>query len=363
MNLRKSAFICVLVLLAIPARAQEPQEDVLKIKSNLVNIDVIAKDKKGKYISDLKLEDFIVTENGLPQKIEFFDAPLSRKPGESVVGAPAAEIAPPRNYVSLVLDYQTTDITNLKQVREGAIKYVREQVTDADAVAVLSVSNSLQMLQPFTQDKAKLIAALEKAGVSANSKNFEQKDLSGNINSLRDSLNAAAPPSNITSPAGGSESARVTIMQRVLQQFIKLRTALSFNSRVRFSLRSRRLLKDSDRYRVKKQSYFSPRDSSRRQCSIGKCRARSTLLTVRTSRSILSTPLDFGPPHRQQARSFQLHHSAAFRPLRIRSNESRRLAARMCSTTCDRKGRAVNTIFCIGFRATPAASFSKVTTI
>ena len=45
MNLRKSAFICVLVLLAIPARAQEPQEDVLKIKSNLVNIDVIAKDK------------------------------------------------------------------------------------------------------------------------------------------------------------------------------------------------------------------------------------------------------------------------------------------------------------------------------
>ena len=227
MNLRKSAFICVLVLLAIPARAQEPQEDVLKIKSNLVNIDVIAKDKKGKYISDLKLEDFIVTENGVPQKIEFFDAPLSRKPGESVVGAPAPETAPPRNYVSLVLDYQTTDVTNLKQVREGAIKYVREQVTDADAVAVLSVSNSLQMLQPFTQDKAKLIAALEKAGVSANSKNFEQKDLSGNINSLRDSLNAAAPPSNITSPAGGSESARVTIMQRVLQQFIKLRTALS----------------------------------------------------------------------------------------------------------------------------------------
>src|SRR5205085_9602404 len=227
MNLRKSAFICVLILLAILARAQEPQEDVLKIKSNLVNIDVIAKDKKGKYISDLKPEDFIVTENGVPQKIEFFDAPLSRKPGESVVGAPAPETAPPRNYVSLVLDYQTTDVTNLKQVREGAIKYVREQVTDADAVAVLSVSNSLQMLQPFTQDKAKLVAALERAGASADSKNFEQKDLSGNINSLRDSLNTAAPPSNINSPAGGSEAARVMIMQRVLQQFIKLRTALS----------------------------------------------------------------------------------------------------------------------------------------
>ncbi|HJP92143.1 MAG TPA: VWA domain-containing protein [Pyrinomonadaceae bacterium] len=215
------------MFLTITVHAQE-QEDVVKVKSNLVNIDVIVKDKKGKYISDLKPEDFVITENGVPQKVEFFDAPLSRKPGEVLIlGAPAEVRAAPRNYVSLVLDYQTTDVTNLKQVREGAIKYVREQVTDADAVAVLAVSSSLQMLQPFTQDKVKLIAALEKMGVSADSKSFEQKDLSGNINSLRDSLNTAAPPSNITSSAGGAEAARVMIMQRVLQQFIALRTALS----------------------------------------------------------------------------------------------------------------------------------------
>src|SRR2546423_4480870 len=227
-NPYKSAFICVLMLLAMTARAQEPQEDVLKIKSNLVNIDVVAKDKKGKYISDLKPEDFIITENGVPQKIEFFDAPLSRKPGEAVVGAPAAETAAPRNYVSLVLDYQTTDVTNLKQVREGAIKYVREQVTDADAVAVLSVTNGLQMLQPFTQDKEKLVAALEKVG-SPDSKNFEQKDLAENIASIREFLNnaSATPTTAISSPAGGSEAARIMIAQTVLQQFIRLRTALS----------------------------------------------------------------------------------------------------------------------------------------
>src|SRR5205814_2225888 len=111
--------------------------------------------------------------------------------------------------------------------REGAIKYVREQVNDSDVVAVLSVTNGLQMLQSFTQDKAQLIAALGKIGVTADSKNFEQKDLSGNISSLRDSLSSASPPASITSPAGGAEAARVMIMQRVLQQFITLRTALS----------------------------------------------------------------------------------------------------------------------------------------
>ncbi|HKG97180.1 MAG TPA: VWA domain-containing protein, partial [Pyrinomonadaceae bacterium] len=217
----------LVLLLSVTAHAQTPlkqDDDVVKVKSNLVNIDVIVKDKKGKYISDLKAEDFTITENGQPQKVEFFDAPLARKSGEPGVDSPAPATAP-RNYVSLVLDYQTTDITNLKQVREGAIKYVREQVTDADVVAVLSVTNSLRMLQMFTQDKAKLIAALENAG-SPDSKNFEQKDLAENIGTLRDFLNSASS-GPITSPAGGSEAARVMLARTVLAQFIRLRTALS----------------------------------------------------------------------------------------------------------------------------------------
>jgi VWFA-related protein len=232
-----SALLGFFMLVTLTSHAQTPQkpqdnEDVVKVKSNLVNIDVIVKDKKGKYISDLKVEDFTISENGVVQKVEFFDAPLSttettRKEGALIAGSPAA--TPPRNYVSLVLDYQTTDLTNLKQVREGAIKYVREQVTDADAVAVLSVTNSLQMLQSFTQDKAKLIATLEKIGLGVDSKTFEQKDIADNIATLRDFLNnaSATPTTAISSPGGGSEAARIMIARRVLQQFIRLRTALS----------------------------------------------------------------------------------------------------------------------------------------
>ena len=223
---RRFAEICGLILLlALPAQAQD--DDVVRVKSNLVNIDVIVKDKKGKYVPDLKAEDFTITENGVAQKIEFFDAPLLRSdagnPGELTV------TTVPRNYVSLVLDFQTTDVTNLKQVREGAIKYVREQMTDADAVAVLTVTNNLRMLQSFTQDKAKLIACLENLGSSPDSKNFEQRDVAENISNLRDFLNSAGgtPATGITTPAGGAAAARVMIAERVLQQFIKLRTALS----------------------------------------------------------------------------------------------------------------------------------------
>ncbi|HJT67942.1 MAG TPA: VWA domain-containing protein [Pyrinomonadaceae bacterium] len=208
-------------------------EDVVKVKSNLVNIDVIVKDKKGKYISDLKPEDFTIVENGVAQKIEFFDAPLSRNEvkttrvtAETTTPALAPPSNAPRNYVALVIDSQTTDITNLKQVREGTLKYIREQITDNDVVALLSVTNGLQMLQPFTQDKAKLIAALENAGVNASSKTFEQEDIAGNIDARREQL-AGPGPGAITSAAGGSEAAKRMIAERVLAQFIQLRTALS----------------------------------------------------------------------------------------------------------------------------------------
>lgn len=227
--------VCILVVLLAPTcLAQE--DDVVKVKSNLVNIDVLVKDKKGKYIPDLKAEDFVVFENGVQQKIEFFDAPLASTNRPAKDGAPApgpgeptAPAAAPRNYVTLVLDSQTTDITNLKQVREGMIKYAREQLTEGDVVALLSVTNGLQLLQPFTQDKAQLIAALENLNSGSTSKNFEQRDLAENINSLRGELNQAnqTPGTAITSPGGGSQAARLMILRTMLAQFIMLRTALS----------------------------------------------------------------------------------------------------------------------------------------
>lgn len=223
-------FLGCVLLLAVPARAQNPpktqDDDVVKVKSNLVNIDVIVKDKKGKYIADLKAEDFVITENGVAQKVEFFDAPLSGNATTTPNATSSPEPpAAPRHYISLLIDSQSTDRTNFKQVREGAIRYVREHVTDADAVAVLSVGNNLQMLQPFTNDKAKLIAALENAGTS-DSKNFEHRDLAGNITRLQEFLkDAASVP--ITGSQTGSDRAKVMVASTVLQQFYRIRSALS----------------------------------------------------------------------------------------------------------------------------------------
>jgi len=209
------------------------QDEVIKVTSNFVNLDVMVKDKKGKPITDLKAEDFTVTENGAPQKIEFFDSTLangneagqpmtaSRQPG------PRVQNGLPRNIISLVLDGQTTEAANLKQVRAGVTKYIRERISDTDSVALFAISGGLQLLQPFTQDKGKIISAVENAyGSSTVSKTTEQRGITDNIATLRDQL-TGAPTEAITTAAGGSAAAQAMITQRVLEQYIQLRSALS----------------------------------------------------------------------------------------------------------------------------------------
>ena len=79
--MKSSKTVCFLA--NIPAQSQDkkqtksPEDDVVKINSNLVSLDVIVKDKKGKAITDLKPEDFTISENGVPQRIQFFDSTLT----------------------------------------------------------------------------------------------------------------------------------------------------------------------------------------------------------------------------------------------------------------------------------------------
>src|SRR2546428_3268955 len=107
-----SLIVMSAVLLAgFPIQSQDKKQtkksadddDVIKVTSNLVSLDVIVKDKKGKAVTDLKAEDFTVYENGVPQKVEFFDSTLSgssnsaetAKPGEARIASTQPTGRPP----------------------------------------------------------------------------------------------------------------------------------------------------------------------------------------------------------------------------------------------------------------------------
>jgi VWFA-related protein len=234
-------------LAAIPVQSQDKkqtqrsgdQTDVIKVTSNLVNLDVIVKDKKGKAVTDLKAEDFTVSENGVPQHIEFFDSTLTSengagRPATAIVSTQTKPVNPtglPRNIIALVLDGQSTEVANLKRVREGIEKYIRERISDSDSVALFSISGGLQLLQSFTRNKANLLAAVNKAYTSSNvSKTSEARSLAQNINSIREKLSAGPTEPIPETPAGGaagSAAAEALIAQHVLEQYMQLRSALS----------------------------------------------------------------------------------------------------------------------------------------
>ena len=239
--------ISALFLSLLPVQGQEKKqtkktgddEEVIKISSNLVSVDVVVKDKKGKVVTDLKAEDFTVSENGVPQHIEFFDSTLTSETG---VGRPVTTIGStqpkpvspsglPRNIIALVLDGQSTDLASLKHVREGVEKYIRERISDSDSVALFSISGGLQLLQSFTHDKARLIAAVDNAYTSSNvSKTSEARSLAQDIDSLRNKISSGAPTEVASSPeagAAGSAAAETLIAQHVLEQYMQLRSALS----------------------------------------------------------------------------------------------------------------------------------------
>jgi VWFA-related protein len=238
---KKRLLICLLVMTGVSLQmtaaqsqgnkeAQKKQDETVKLETRLVTLDVIVKDKKGKRVTDLKAEDFSVFEDGVAQKVEFFSPPLDGGNDQSqpkdVAPAPSGvSKSEPTNIISLVLDGATTDPVNFKQVREATLKYIRERITGADTVGMFSIGNDLQLLQPFTRDKSKLIAAVEKGAVlPISNKNLERGQLADGIAETRDKLDRLG---GADAPAQGSVGIEAMIANRALQQFTLLRSQLS----------------------------------------------------------------------------------------------------------------------------------------
>src|ERR1044072_7089472 len=64
-----TAFAPVVVWGQNPA---QDQDEVIRVRSNEVRLDVVVKDKKGRPIKDLKATDFEVLADGVAQKVESF---------------------------------------------------------------------------------------------------------------------------------------------------------------------------------------------------------------------------------------------------------------------------------------------------
>lgn len=163
---------------AAPQSLDEDDDDVVRITTNLVQIDAVVTDKKGKLVTDLQTEDFEIYENNKPQPITNFSyintvpaltdtvAPVekSRDKNTARVPVPPVRLRPEqvRRTFALVVDDLGLSFESASFVRQGLKKFVDEQMQPNDLVAIIRTRSGVGALQQFTADKRQLYAAIER---------------------------------------------------------------------------------------------------------------------------------------------------------------------------------------------------------
>ena len=159
--------------------ASQEQDDVVRVRTNEVKLDVVVKDKKGRPIKDLKPTDFEVYEDGVPQKVESFrfmmqgaERPKPELKGDKSqateatgpVEIPATPTAPRRStpaVTALVFDRLSPEARSL--ARRAGLAYAQESMSPGDYTGVFGIDQSLRTVQSFTDNSGLVKDAVERA--------------------------------------------------------------------------------------------------------------------------------------------------------------------------------------------------------
>ncbi|HEY3767842.1 MAG TPA: VWA domain-containing protein [Candidatus Angelobacter sp.] len=137
---------------------------VLKVKTRMVVIDVVAQDSKGNPISNLKKEDLTVLEDGKPQSLSIFNF---QHPEPAPAGQPQQPVNPPNIVDNLphfqsgkalnviLMDSLNTSPMNQAFMRDSMIKFL-EKLPENEPIAVYLLGDKLRLVQDFTTDPAAL---------------------------------------------------------------------------------------------------------------------------------------------------------------------------------------------------------------
>lgn len=157
-----------------PSPASTPTDDqVVKINTNLIQIDVTVLDKNGKIVTGLKPEDFELFENGERQTITSFgfvsklasgavvggDQGSSNQAGSTAVQLKRGDV---RRTIALVVDDLNLSFASVYYTRKALMQFVDTQMLPGDLVAVIRTGGGVGALQQFTSNKELLKAAIAK---------------------------------------------------------------------------------------------------------------------------------------------------------------------------------------------------------
>lgn len=270
--LRRFVAVVALLSLAAPpphARAQTPpagpqeRDEIIRVSTKEVGLDVVVRDKRGHVVKDLKASDFEVFEDGQRQQVQSFrlvargaaQPPGAADARTAAAGAPAAATTPdaraadaarrapesPRGIervgaVALVFD--RLSVESRSRARQAALGFLGGGLAPDDYVGVFRIDLSLQAVQTFTNNEQHVRAGIDRAmtqGSSAHDRRAGQMATNAGLQSqlelqqesIRGGGNPGGAGTDLSATGGAAASnafaqAAADMTQRSLETFEQL---------------------------------------------------------------------------------------------------------------------------------------------
>jgi VWFA-related protein len=156
--------------------SEQKGQTILRVETELVQIDIVVVDKKGNLVRDLRREDFELFEDGKRQQITHFAAGTSVKPAtwlrtertatanDAKVASTSTEFRAGRYIVIAVDDFHLAP-ENLLIAKRVLQRFINEQMVAGDQIAFVTTSGNIGLFQQFTTDRTILERAIDRLSV------------------------------------------------------------------------------------------------------------------------------------------------------------------------------------------------------
>jgi len=153
-----------------PSQKQVPTP-TFRTQVNVVEVDAVVLDQQGRFVSDLRQEDFEVLEDGKPQaliSVQVVNIPIERLEKPLFAARPVqpdvetnARPFDGRLYLIVLDDLHTLSVRTTL-VRRIAREFIQRNVASNDLAAVVTTSGNRKSSQEFTNNRSLLLQAVEK---------------------------------------------------------------------------------------------------------------------------------------------------------------------------------------------------------
>lgn len=137
--------------------AIDDENEVIKVETELVTMPVSVLDRDGRFVSGLQQRDFQIFENGIEQKVDYFQS--TEQPFT----------------VILLIDVSPSTQFRIEEIQNAAMTFV-DQLRPSDRVMVIAFDQDVHVLSPVTNNRYQLKNAIREAQFGDGTSLYEAVD-------------------------------------------------------------------------------------------------------------------------------------------------------------------------------------------